>query len=73
MQPEEAIQAHADLKGCALLPIHWGAFSLSDHPWSDPAERIVKADTKGEVITPMVGQRFDLDLVDDCRERWWDA
>ena len=40
MTPEEALMAHRDVKGANVLPIHWGAFSLSNHPWSDPIERI---------------------------------
>lgn len=71
MLPEEALRAHADLGGVSLLPIHWGAFSLSDHSWSEPAERIVAADDKNVVISPMVGQRFDLDLVEKCKSEWW--
>lgn len=31
MTPEEALQAWKDLQGKLLLPIHWGAFSLSTH------------------------------------------
>ena len=71
MQPEEALRAHQDLRGRVLLPIHWGAFSLSDHAWFDPAERIMDADESECVISPMVGQRFALDALDNCRERWW--
>ena len=73
MQPEEALRAHEDLGGCNLLPIHWGAFSLSDHGWSDPVERIIAADEKAQVISPMVGQRIDLDLVEGCSSAWWKA
>ncbi|MEL7162340.1 MAG: MBL fold metallo-hydrolase, partial [Bacteroidota bacterium] len=46
MQPEEALRANQDLRGKYLLPIHWGAFSLSDHPWFDPVERITAADER---------------------------
>ena len=71
MQPEEALQANRDLGGHALLPIHWGAFSLSDHPWFDPIARIMQADPDECAISPMVGQRFAIDQTDDCREHWW--
>ncbi|MTB51564.1 MBL fold metallo-hydrolase [Lewinella sp. W8] len=70
MQPEEALRAHQDLGGRALLPIHWGAFSLSNHPWFDPAERIIKADQDECVLSPMVGQRFAVNA-EDCKSRWW--
>lgn len=71
MQPEEALRAHKDLRGDALLPIHWGAFSLSDHSWFDPVERIKTADKTDCVISPMVGQRFELENLANCREAWW--
>ena len=73
MQPEEALQAHQDLRGNALLPIHWGAFSLSDHAWSDPAERIKAADETECVISPMIGQRFGLRGLEECRLAWWEG
>ena len=41
MQPEESIQAHIDLKGRSLLPIHNGTFDLSMHSWHDPFDRVV--------------------------------
>ena len=32
MMPKETVQAHIDLRGELLMPIHWGAFKLSIHP-----------------------------------------
>jgi L-ascorbate metabolism protein UlaG (beta-lactamase superfamily) len=40
--PKNAIQAHLDLRGKAMLPIHWGTFKLATHPWSEPAEKLVQ-------------------------------
>ena len=71
MTPEEALVAHQDLGGTNLLPIHWGAFSLSDHSWSDPIERITAADNNNVVVSPMVGRRFPLSAMEDCRTPWW--
>jgi len=71
MQPEEALRAHRELRGDTLLPIHWGAFSLSDHAWFDPVARIKEADDSSCVISPMIGQRFSVDGLDDCRTEWW--
>ena len=73
MQPEEALRAHRDLGGGRLLPIHWGGFSLSDHPWYDPVKRIVAADADACVMTPLIGQRVDLDDPTPCRDRWWET
>jgi L-ascorbate metabolism protein UlaG (beta-lactamase superfamily) len=45
MTPEEGLAAHLDLSGGralgVLLPIHWGTFNLSLHPWEEPVERTV--------------------------------
>ena len=71
MQPEEALVANRELGGKQLLPIHWGGFSLSDHPWYDPVERIVAADANGCVLTPLIGQRFVVGDATECNNRWW--
>lgn len=34
--PEEAIQAYTDAKATALIPMHFGRFSMSDEPPSEP-------------------------------------
>ncbi|MGJ4748786.1 MBL fold metallo-hydrolase, partial [Leptospira sp. SA-E8] len=36
MQPEEVLQAHQDLRGRWLVPIHHGTFDLGLHPWKEP-------------------------------------
>lgn len=57
MYPEETVQAHLDLKGNILHPIHWGTFNLSLHSWFDPMNRLSKsAETAGvKVATPVAG------------------
>ncbi|WP_088063929.1 MBL fold metallo-hydrolase, partial [Bacillus wiedmannii] len=62
MLPEETVQAHIDVKGELLLPIHWGAFTLSLHEWSDPIERVTKeAKRLGvNIATPQIGESITL-------------
>lgn len=43
MGPIHAAQAHVDLQGKLLLPIHWGLFNLAFHPWREPIERLMVA------------------------------
>ncbi|MBN1821705.1 MAG: MBL fold metallo-hydrolase [Prolixibacteraceae bacterium] len=46
--PEQTVQAHIDLKGNKMLPIHWGKFKLSLHPWDEPIKRAkAEAEKKG--------------------------
>jgi L-ascorbate metabolism protein UlaG (beta-lactamase superfamily) len=58
MFPEQTVQAHLDLKGNVLHPIHWSTFNLSLHPWYEPMVRLTAAaDYKNiRVATPMVGE-----------------
>ena len=62
MIPEESVQAHIDLKGKVMLPIHWGKFNLAFHPWKEPIERIsVKAPEFNIVLaTPRPGEEIIL-------------
>jgi L-ascorbate metabolism protein UlaG (beta-lactamase superfamily) len=72
--PEETVQAHLDLRGKVLMPIHWGAFDLALHAWSEPPQRLLKA-ARGrsvEVVTPYIGERFNL-LRERPRREWWRA
>ena len=72
MQPAETVQAHVDLRGEWLVPIHNGTFDLAMHHWQDPFERVTGlALARGVVLsTPRMGER--LDLAEPHRgERWW--
>lgn len=39
MFPEESAQAALMLEAATAIPVHWGAYVLSDHPWDDPPKR----------------------------------
>lgn len=71
--PEEAVQAHLDLRATRLFPVHWGMFELAFHSWYDPAVRIsAAADLNGvKLFTPMLGQ---VTAIDDAvkTSRWWE-
>jgi L-ascorbate metabolism protein UlaG (beta-lactamase superfamily) len=58
MFPEETVQAHLDLGGKVLHPIHWATFNLSLHTWFDPMDRLTTTAEELEVITatPIVGE-----------------
>jgi len=72
MMPEETVQAHLDLGGRALQPIHWGKFDLSVHAWDEPVERLIRAAAENgvTVATPMVGQTYRLSEPLP-HEPWW--
>jgi L-ascorbate metabolism protein UlaG (beta-lactamase superfamily) len=56
--PEESVQAHIDLGGKKMIPIHWGKFKLSLHSWTEPIERAKTAAEKQKVdlTVPEVGK-----------------
>ena len=72
MHPEESIQAHIDLKGKDLLPIHNGTFDLSMHSWFDPFERLVALgrDQRIPILTPVIGEPVSAQNTTNCRT-WW--
>lgn len=72
MLPEEAVQAHIDLRGVTMLPVHNSTFDLSSHPWYEPLERVTAEAAKQQVklITPLVGEVFTAKQV-VVGEQWW--
>jgi L-ascorbate metabolism protein UlaG (beta-lactamase superfamily) len=72
MQPEESIQAHIDLKGRRLLPIHNGTFDLSMHSWHDPFDRIVALGEAQHIpiLTPKMGEAVSMQSCEPG-QRWW--
>jgi L-ascorbate metabolism protein UlaG (beta-lactamase superfamily) len=75
MLPEQTVQAHEDVKGKLLLPIHWGGFTLALHTWDDPAIRVtMEAERKGvRVTTPMIGESVPLAGDAYPTRRWWET
>lgn len=72
MLPEDTLQAHLDLRGRHLLPVHNGTFDLALHDWYEPLERIrALAAARGvPLLTPIVGERVDL-RAPQPTAAWW--
>jgi len=74
MFPEEAVDAHQDLRGGLLIPVHWATFNLALHDWSEPVNRLW-AEAKArdvQLAVPRPGERVvvaDPPAVDG----WWQA
>lgn len=62
MQPEQSLQAHLDVRGTVMMPIHNGTFDLALHPWTEPFERITALAAERGVIlaAPQMGERLDI-------------
>jgi len=72
MMPEETVQAAVDLNAKALLPVHWGKFTLAMHAWDDPVKRVLEKarELNMKVLTPKIGQPLILDNSFQS-ENWW--
>ena len=72
MQPEESLQAHLDVKGRHLMPIHNGTFDLALHAWTDPFDRITALAAKAGVplVAPVMGERLDI-RQPALSQQWW--
>jgi len=72
MQPRESMQAHIDLRGKVMLPIHNGTFDLSMHSWDDPFEKITAlAAARGQTLaTPAIGEALDI-AQPQATGAWW--
>jgi L-ascorbate metabolism protein UlaG (beta-lactamase superfamily) len=72
MQPEETVRAALALRTRVFLPVHWGKFTLANHPWRDPIEKAVKfAKAYGaEITAPKIGEPVVLNEKMPFEE-WW--
>lgn len=61
MSPDEAVRAHAELRGAAMLPIHWATFDLAFHEWAGPVEWVVEEAARAgiDLAVPAPGRRFE--------------
>lgn len=72
INPEEAVQAHIDVQGKLLLPVHWATFDLALHPWDEPIIRTIKVAKENNVqlIIPFIGEIVNTESTAENKE-WW--
>lgn len=75
MTPEEAVQAAEDLKAKALLPAHVGKFTIANHPWDEPFERITSASQNKNyrLLTSRIGEPVELENQQQVFSSWWES
>ncbi|MBD2843865.1 MBL fold metallo-hydrolase [Paenibacillus sp. IB182496] len=73
MLPEQTVQAQLDVRGKAMIPVHWGAFTLALHSWTDPVERVLRAAAEHElaVATPRIGETVEAGAEAYPMTPWW--
>lgn len=72
MMPHETVQAHLDLKGKQLFPIHNGTFDLALHAWDEPFDKIAAQSVQKdiEVNFPKMGEPISL-IKRNSTSYWW--
>ncbi|QCK16600.1 MBL fold metallo-hydrolase [Mangrovivirga cuniculi] len=72
MFPEEAVKAAIVSQTKLAIPVHWGAFALALHSWTDPVERFTREAThKGlSFYIPSPGEIFNKER-NKQPNNWW--
>lgn len=73
MFPEETAQAALDVQAKVVMPIHWGAFKLGLHSWTDPVERVSKkaGELNVNLVIPKIGQEIQINNTSKFDSLWW--
>ncbi len=74
MLPEQSVQAARDLQARVMMPVHWGAFTLSLHDWFEPAVRATAAaEQAGQpIVIPQIGELMLVNNEPIPRNAWWE-
>ena len=72
MFPEQSVQAHIDLQGKVMMPIHNGTFDLAMHDWNEPMQQAMEISEERGVtmVSPEFGQRVELSQPLPIKP-WW--
>ena len=73
MFPEETAQAGLDVNAKMIMPIHWGAFKLASHSWTDPVERLAKKakELNIDMLIPKIGEPIEIKNIPIENSIWW--
>ena len=73
MLPKQSLQAAQDLDARIMMPVHWGAFTLSLHPWDEPAEQtsLLAQQQDQAFVIPRIGELMQLVHEPKVRDSWW--
>lgn len=74
MFPEEAAQVALDVKAKKFMAIHWGAFKLAPHSWTEPIERVSNKAKELNVtlVSPKIGEPINLNSFENTNNNWWE-
>ena len=75
MNPKQAFMAAGDVHAKWVMPVHWGAFVISNHNWFDPPQLLVEQADGSSIliITPLIGEIVLYADIEKYRHKWWDG
>lgn len=73
VHPQESVQAHVDLQGRVMIPVHNGTFDLALHDWNEPMQLVSAAAEKAGVtlLQPQFGEKVSLEKPETLSVSWW--
>ena len=71
MMPSEVLQAAKDLNAKVLFPVHSSKFALANHDWDTPLKMITQLNKDQKLITPMIGEKVNLNDSTQTFSEWW--
>lgn len=71
--PNEIIQAARDLTAKKIIPVHNSKFSICNHPWYEPLEKVTNLgkNEKFTILTPKIGEIVYLSNKHQKFSDWW--
>lgn len=74
MFPEETAMTAKEIDAAWFIPVHWGAFKLSDNSWNDSVKRVYKVaeELKLNKAVPMIGETINYTNIDKYQKKWWE-
>jgi L-ascorbate metabolism protein UlaG (beta-lactamase superfamily) len=74
MPPEQAVQAHREVRAKRMFPVHWSTFNLAYHDWDEPIRRTAAEARRAgvDLVTPRLGEWVDADR-EFASTPWWEA
>ncbi len=77
MMPDEVLKAAKDLNAKRLFPVHSAKFALANHAWDEPLTKVAtlnqELETPFSLVTPVIGQKVEIQNMNQPFENWWEG
>ena len=77
MIPDKVLKAAKELNAKRLFPVHSSKFALASHAWNEPLTKITKLNQELEtplsLMTPIIGQRVEIQNMNQSFENLWEG